>query len=164
MTIARELIATLVNDNAIAHNLRPDIVMCILIQETGGDVFAGRFEKDFYEAHLRDSQPLSGWTPAKGTVPTMATERCQRAWSWGLMQVLGDTARWCAKCTYPYLTKLSDPAIGIDVGCRVLSYYLGRAKGDYRAALKGYNGSWEYADEVLARVARGEHLEWFRSS
>lgn len=156
-------IGELVNKYSLEYDLRPDIVACIIIQESAGDTFATRWEDKFYYNHLasKKSHELAGWIPSSNSVPTIATERMQRSCSYGLMQVLGDTARWCGKVVSPYLTILCDPDRGVDVGCRVLSFYLGRAKGDYRAALKGYNGAWSYADKVLLRVARNEHKRFF---
>lgn len=157
-------IGEIINRHALAHNVRPDVVACIILQESKGDTFAWRWEEKFYVDKLasKKSSELAGWVPPSGTLPSLADERLQRSCSYGLMQVLGDTARWCGKVNAPFLTILCDPDRGVDVGCRVLSYYLGRAKGDYRAALKGYNGAWSYADEVLGRVARGEHLKFFQ--
>lgn len=159
-------IGEIINRQALAHDVRPDVVACIVIQESKGDTFAFRWEEGFYANKLasKKSSELAGWVPASGTLPSLTDEKLQRACSFGLMQVLGDTARWCGKVTTPFLTVLCDPDRGVDVGCRVLSFYLGRAKGDYRSALKGYNGAWSYADEVLGRVAKGEHLQFFKGS
>ena len=164
--LPRSLIAELVNKHALAHDLRPDVVMCIIIQETKGDTFAWRWEEAFYERNLKNKERnlLAGWVPPSGALPSLADERLQRSCSFGLMQVLGDTARWCCKITAPFLTVLHDPDRGIDAGCRVLAFYLARARGDYRAALKGYNGSITYADEVLNRIKKGEHLAWFKGN
>jgi hypothetical protein len=155
----------IINRQAMAHNLRPDVVACIVIQESNGDTFAGRFEEEFYEKRLNGlpRERLSGWVPKPGQTPSLFDERLQRASSFGLMQVLGDTARWCGKVTAPYLTKLCDPDVGVDVGCRVLSFYLGKGAGDYRKALKFYNGSWEYADKILTRVKNNEHVKFLQS-
>lgn len=158
------MIAELVNKYALKYDLRPDVVMCIVIQESKGDTFAWRWEEAFWEKNLKgkDRSQLSGWTPKPGTLPTLTDELLQRSCSYGVMQVLGDTARWCAKVQTPFLTSLCDPERGIEAGCKVLSFYLNRAGGDYRAGLKGYNGSWSYADEVLDRVKNQEHMAWFR--
>lgn len=157
------MFADIINKHAIAHNLRPDVVACIVIQESKGNTFAWRWEEDFYHKHLEFKKPgqLAGFVP-KG-LPSFTDELLQRSCSFGPMQVLGDTARWCGKVTAPFLTALCDPDFGIDIGCRVLSYYLGLAKGDYRGGLKGYNGSWAYADEVLGRVSKGEHVKFLQA-
>jgi len=160
----RELIIDAIERHTKAMDLRQDVVICIMLQESKGDTFAWRWEEKFWEQRLKnkDRSQLSGWTPKPGTLPSITDELLQRSCSFGLMQVLGDTARWCAKVTSPYLTSLCDPDRGIEAGCRILSFYLKQASGDYRGALKGYNGSWSYADEVLGRVQRREHVAWMR--
>ncbi len=163
--IPKALIAELVNKHALVNQIRPDVVTCIIIQESKGDTFSWRWEEAFYEKFLKPKtrSELSGWLPAPAGLPSLVDEKLQRSCSFGLMQVLGDTARWCGKVTTPYLTALCDPDQGIACGCKVLSYYLGKANGDYRHALKYYNGAWSYADEVLGRVKNGEHLEYFQA-
>lgn len=166
-----EYLGEIVNHNALANDLRPDIVMCVIIQESGCNTFANRYEPFFYDHYLanKNRDQLSGWVPKIGELPNLPTEKRNRAMSWGLMQVMGDTARWCAKVNYPYLTTLCDPEKGVDVGCRVLSYYLGKAKGNYRTALAMYNSGvtptitgWDYADEVISRLQAGEHLKYVK--
>jgi|GEM_PF-4922748 len=44
-------------------------------------------------------------------------------------------------------------AYGLAAGASLLKIYLAEAGGEYRTALKMYNGAWSYADEVLARDA-----------
>ena len=114
--LAPEIIGGIVNTQALAHNLRTDIVACVIIQESGGDPFAIRWEPAFYNAHLagKAAHDLSGFVPSPS--PNLSTELLQRSMSFGLMQVLGDTARWCAKSTFPYLTVLCDPDKGVDAG------------------------------------------------
>jgi soluble lytic murein transglycosylase-like protein len=97
-----------------------------------------------------------------GPKPSLETERVQRATSYGLAQCLGETLRWCVKSKLPFLTAYCDPELGIDAGCQILRYYLDKAKGNYREALKGYNGSYAYADKVLERVRVGEHKRFFQ--
>lgn len=163
--VPKSVIATLVNKHALKYALRPDVVMCIIIQESQGNTFAWRWEEAFYHSKLegKPRNMLSGWVPPEGTLPSLNDERMQRSQSFGLMQCLGDTVRWCAKFQGPYLTSLCDPDVGIETGCKILSFYLKRSNGDYRGALTGYNGSSTYADTVLGRVSKGEHLDWFRS-
>ena len=168
MKLPPEILSPLVNNHAILNNLRADIVMCIILQESGADTFANRFEPAFYDKYLKDKSrnELTGFVPP--SIPTLITEKHNRATSWGLMQVMGETARWCAKVTAPYLTTLCDPDRGIDAGCRVLSYYLGLENEDYPRALARYNAGnpnspvgRQYADIVANRVIAGEHLKYF---
>jgi hypothetical protein len=160
--ISKQAIAELVNKHCITYDLRPDVVVAIIIQESKGDTFAWRWEEKFYETKLKDKKrgDLAGFVPAG--LPSFPDELLQRSCSYGLMQVLGDTARWCAKVQAPYLTALCDPDRGIEAGCRVLSFYLARANNDYHKALTGYNGSPIYPIEVFSRIERGEHFEWFQ--
>lgn len=170
--ISPDALGEVVNEASVAYRLRPDIVMCIIIQESAGDTFATRFERLLYETNLstKTRNELSGWVPAEGSLPSLNTELVDRSKSWGLMQVLGDTARWCAKYAGRYFTALCDPSVGVDIGCKVLAYYLERSQGDYRTALCRYNAGSPsspdgqlYAQEVLARVARGEYKTFLRS-
>lgn len=169
MKLPPEILGPIVNQQAMAHDLRPEVVMCVIIQESRCDPYANRYELHIHEALIpKKRNELAGWSPDadyddQEIEPTLATEKSNRAHSWGLMQVLGETARWCAKFKQPFLPALSDPTLGVDVGCRVLSYYLGRAGGDYAKALGSYNGSGKpYADQVLKRIKDGEHVKYLQ--
>ena len=157
-------LAAIINKYALACNLRPDIVACVILQESGGDTMACRYEKQFYETYLANKAKaqLAGFVPPKASLDT---EKNGRAISWGLMQVMGDTARWCAKFSGNFFTSLCDPDIGVRVGCLVLAHDLEMEKGNYIAALSRYNSGTsnstlglKYANEVLARALRKEHL------
>ncbi len=154
----------LVNRYALKYELRPDVVACIILQESNGNPFAIRFERKFCETKLatKDRAYLFSWYSGSGEKPSLETERTQRATSFGLMQCLGETLRWCVKSKQPFLTAYCDPELGIDAGCHVLAYYLERGGNDYREALKGYNGVYSYADEIFERVRRGEHKRFFQ--
>ncbi len=162
--------AELINRHALANDVRPDIVACIILQESNGDTFAARFEPDFYRTYLKDKtrDRLSGWVPSASELPSFDTEKMFRSTSWGLMQVMGDTARWCAGVKDRYLSRLVDPDRGIDAGCRVLAYYLAKEKGDYTRALARYNAGsvsergLQYAKKVLTRLENREHLTLMR--
>lgn len=158
------VLGEIINRLSLKHNLRPDIVAAIVIQESGGDTFAWRWEEDFYNRRLagKSRSDLSGFIPPPGSLPSLEDEKLQRSCSFGCMQVLGDTARWCAGIKEPFLTALCDPELGIEAGCRVFSFYLNRARGDYYNALIRYNGSEQYAPKILLRIKKGEHLRFFR--
>lgn len=163
--------ADIINKNALKYSLRPDVVACIILQESAGDTFATRFEKEFYEVALsqKSRYQLSGWIPKQNETPTIDTEKVARATSYGLMQVLGDTARWCGGLSSKYLTVLCDPEIGVNIGCKVLRYYLDMEKNDYAKALCRYNaGSVKspagqaYAVKIMDRLSKNEHLKILR--
>ena len=83
---------------------------------------------------------------------TNNTEARARAFSWGLMQVVGQTARE-HKFAGASLASLCDPATGLDVGCRILAAKLA-AGGNAEQALLLWNGGANpsYPSSVLART------------
>lgn len=172
MQLPGSILAPLVNKHALAYKVRPDIVMCIILQESNRDPYANRWEPTI-QAQL-DPQPrtgLAGWKPFSTQVPNLATEKRNRATSWGLMQVLGDTARWCCGITQPFLVALADPDLGIQCGCMYLSRCVKDAGGSYRQALSRYNSGrpdspegLAYADAIAARCATGQHLPFFQDN
>src|SRR5258708_18067949 len=58
-----------------------------------------------------------------------ATEAYARGISWGLMQVMGQTAREKGASSL-YLSTLCDPAVGLAVGCRILRQKFNAAGGE----------------------------------
>ena len=156
-------IGFLINEIALPMKLRPDIVAAIVLQESNGNTFAWRWEEAFWEKHLKNAkrEELAGFVPPAGSLPSLVDERLQRSCSYGLMQVLGDTARWCGKVTAPFIGVLHDPKFGIQIGSRVLQFYLAKSKGDYDRALKYYNGSWEYVTKINNIINNRQHLKFF---
>jgi soluble lytic murein transglycosylase-like protein len=132
---------TLARQIAQRHGLDPTLVCAIVEQESAWNPWAMRYEPAFRQRYVPGN--------------LAATEATARAFSWGLMQVMGQVAREHG-CRARYLSELCDPETALDIGCRVLSAKLDQAGGDLRRALLLWNGGGrpEYADEVLARVAR----------
>jgi soluble lytic murein transglycosylase-like protein len=142
--LSRAELEALARQTANAHQLDPVLVCAVVEQETGWNTYAIRFEDGFY---MRYVKPLA--------LPSL-TEAMARSFSWGLMQVMGQLARefdWKGE-----LTKLTDPYVGLDVGCRVLKMKLGSHPSSMEAGLLAWNGGQNkgYASEVLAR--RGGYL------
>lgn len=100
-----------------------------------------RYEPDFYVRYT-----------AKLNVPD--TEKTARAISWGLMQLMGETAR--EEGYTDFLPKLCDPETGITRGLIHLKKMLVRANGDVHQALQFWNGgsNVNYADQVIARIGK----------
>lgn len=128
---------------ADAHNVSFDLVAAIVWQESQGDALAHRYENDFYQRYIESKSraELLGHVPA--TIPTLATEKRDRAYSWGLMQVMGQTARETGFADNN-LTALLDPSINLDVGCRFLAKLQKKHK-TINNVLTAYNGSPTYA-------------------
>jgi soluble lytic murein transglycosylase-like protein len=160
---------------AAAHNLYPELICAICEQESAWNPWAIRYEPAFYEKYIRPLVDSSQLTHSRSTsvghseeavprptrnlnlcVPpgvTLATESRARAFSWGLMQVMGQVARE-HNFAGASLAQLCDPAVGLDVGCRVFAAKLAAAEGNVTRALLLWNGgaNREYPVEVLARA------------
>lgn len=136
-----ELIA-LAHAVAEKHSVDPALVCAVVEQESGWEPFAIRYEPAFRSRYVA---PL-------GLPPT---EEVARSTSWGLMQVMGQLAREHG-FSGEFLSALTDPQTGLDVGCAVLSAKLTAADGGLVRALNLWNGGANpnYSQEVLARVEK----------
>jgi soluble lytic murein transglycosylase-like protein len=157
---------------AESHQLDAALVCAICEQESEWNPWAIRYEPAFYLHYV---------APQLAAGQISITEAEARAFSWGLMQVMGQVAREHnfgvlsstklapnPQSSLPPqmhspngtvgapLAQLCDPACGIDVGCTVFAAKLLAAHGDATRALQLWNGGGnpDYAAEVLARVAR----------
>jgi soluble lytic murein transglycosylase-like protein len=133
------------------HALDPSLVCALIEQESGWNTHAIRYEPAFFARYVA---PL--FTNNKVEPPTN-TEANSRAISWGLMQVMGQSARETG-FVGQFLSELCDPATGIEVGCLLFAHKLGAAHGDVNEALQFWNGGANpnYAAEVRARMPNYE--------
>ena len=140
-----ELLA-LAHHAAHAHSLWPELVCAVVEQESAWNPWALRYEPSFYARYVQP-QITSGSL-------TSETEARARAFSWGLMQVMGQVAREHGFAASS-LAALCEPAVGLDVGCRVLAAKLAAAEGNVGRALLLWNGGGNrgYSAAVLARTA-----------
>jgi soluble lytic murein transglycosylase-like protein len=125
---------------ASQHALDPALVCAIVEQESSWDTHAIRYEPAFRARYVA---PLG----------LSLTEEVARSISWGLMQVMGQSARergFAGK----FLSALCDPSNGLAVGCAVLAMKMSQASGDIPRALALWNGGSNpsYPSEVLARL------------
>ena len=116
---------------AEAHALWPELVCAVVEQESSWNPWALRYEPAFYEKYVAPQF-------ARGNIADL-TESRARAFSWGLMQVMGQVARENG-FTGASLAALCDPAVGLDVGCRVFAAKLAAAEGNAARALLLWNG------------------------
>ena len=93
--------------------ITPALVLAIIMQESKGHPFASRYEPDFYK-----------WLSARITGPEIApfvklqsklTEMTSRSTSYGLMQIMGQTARECG-FVGTFLPELTDIEVNIYYG------------------------------------------------
>lgn len=130
---------------ATVYSLEPAIVAAVIEQESTWNPYAVRFEPAFFQRYV---QPLNLPDP---------TESMLRSHSFGLMQIMGQTARefgFLGK----FLTELCDPDTAVDFGCRKLRKCFADSHGAPETALLAYNGGGNafYGKSVLARVPRYE--------
>lgn len=106
---------TIIGNAAKAHGLPAALVAAVVAVESGGNAWSFRFEPSFFERALRRNRSVRAVGPC-----SLDTERQARATSWGLMQVMGDTAR-ALGFDGPYLAALACPETGLEFGCRLLA-------------------------------------------
>jgi soluble lytic murein transglycosylase-like protein len=146
-TMHSELIS-IAQEIAAHHGLDPALICAIIAQESAWNPHAIRYEPAFFTKYVA---PL--FTNNKVAPPTN-TEAHSRAISWGLMQVMGQSAREMGFAGQ-YLSELCDPAVGIEVGCTLFAYKLRIAAGNISQALRFWNGGANpnYSAEVESRMA-----------
>lgn len=143
------------------------LIYSLIYQESGGNPFAYRFEPVFYAKKIiwRTPPQLAGYVPA--SIPTLATEKVARATSWGLMQIMGETARVIGY-RKNNLTELLIPADNIEVGCKYYAHLLAtRARSEktkHEDALLAYNGGKDYPAKVLKHLKNERFREMFASA
>lgn len=144
-TAPAELVA-LAHDAANAQSLWPELVCAIVEQESAWDRWAFRYEPAFYVRYVEPQL-------ARGAIADEGEARA-RAFSWGLMQVMGQTAREHGFAGTS-LAALCDPATCLAIGCRALAAKIAAAEGNVSRALLLWNGGAnpDYAAAVLARAS-----------
>lgn len=132
-----ELVA-LAKGRALAVSMDPILCCAVCEQESSWNPWAIRDEPGFYNRYV-------------AKLHLGVTEAAARAFSWGLMQLMGETAR--EEGYTDDLPKLCDPETGLDRGLLHLKKQLVRANSDVHLALQFWNGGSvpNYASEVLAR-------------
>src|SRR5579862_1562443 len=78
-------LVALAHKAAAAHSLWPELVCAVVEQESAWDPWALRYEPAFFDRYVRPQI-------ARGNLTDEAEARA-RAFSWGLMQVMGEVAR-----------------------------------------------------------------------
>lgn len=110
-----------------AEYLIDSFLLCAVVEhESSWNPYATRMEKAFYDKYILQ-------------MTLNDTEEYTRAMSWGLMQVMGETAREFG-FKGKFMTELTDPDTGMIFGCKKLKRCLSIHQGDNNAALLAYNG------------------------
>lgn len=148
-----EYINSCIQEAAIDAGLPISIVRGIVMQESSGDPSATRYEPGFFRRYI-DKLGLS------------SEEGRGRSTSWGLMQVIGETAREMGMTAD--FSALLDPRVGLYWGCRHLKklkdrylkqYGWGGVVAAYNAGTprKRKDGKWvnQYYVDRVTRFASG---------
>jgi len=132
---------------AATWGLDAAVVCAVCEHESSWNPLETHFEPGWFEQLTKPGQKVAVHSPVKDRI----TEIAELSLSWGLMQVLGVTAR-DLHCAEPWLAALAaDPALGLEWGCRVFRDKLEHSAGDIRVALLKYNGGGDrnYPGTVL---------------
>jgi len=151
----------LVTASATKYMIPAELVRAIMIVESAGDPWAYRNEPGYrWLWDVRIGLPYEG-DPQSLPAPrgvSQATELMGQQTSWGLMQVMGATARELG-FRGRYLTALLDPEMSLEYGCRYLQVLFQRHRS-WEPVAAAYNagsprrasdGRWQnqrYVDAV----------------
>lgn len=141
------------------YGLDPALVASVIFQESAGYTWASRYEHKFflrYLASVASRKDLFGYVPPLERC-SLSTEVKHRSTSWGLLQVMGQTAREHGYAK-DQLTELLQIPDGIEMGCKVLDAKI-RKGGSVEEGLLLWNGGGnpDYATEVLGHLASKEY-------
>lgn len=140
------------------YALRPGVLRSLAQQESGTNPWAYRYEPGFYLRYIagKPRDDLGGTWPL--STVSEPSERWARSVSWGLLQVMGQTARELGFVA-PFLSQLCDPVFGVEYGALFLSKKLALYH-ELPDALSAYNAGTpqdynreSYVAPILARLA-----------
>ena len=145
----------LIITNCAKHGLNPQLVAALIHQESKGNPWATRYEPDFFKRYIQNKD----WARLGGYVSkavSLETERKDRSTSFGVMQIMGQTARERG-FRGDYLTQLLDPAINIEIGCDFLADLIQKHEKAEIALLR-WNGGGDpkYPAKVFAHIDSGD--------
>lgn len=173
-----------IRDAASAAGLPLPLVQAIVAVESGGRTYAYNPEPHYrYLWNVAENKPFRTLTPAEraserppADFPRPAGVARDAEWwaqqaSWGLMQVMGGTARWLGFMG-PDLAALCEPRIGMKWGCAYLERLVKRY-GSLQDAVSAYNqgapakgpdGKYlnqGYVDKVIGAAVKGGYWDSF---
>ena len=149
-------LAQLIVDSATRIGINPQLLAALIHQESGGAVYAVRYEPAFLRRYLADKtkKTIGGHIP---TSCSCQTEVQMRATSFGLVQIMGQVAM--ERCFRgEFLTELCDPATNLRIGTEFLQTLLHRHDTTEKALLR-WNGGGDpdYAKKVLGHIESGAY-------
>lgn len=151
---AQRLPVDLVYDECLQYRFTPEVILAIIDVESSGNRYACR-----YEDHFKWTHEVGKWASICGI--TKATEESLQKHSFGLMQIMGGTARWLG--FDGHLPELFEAERGIAWGCKYFNKQF-QKYGNIGPAVSAYNagsskmqrdGTYEnqaYVTKVLNRL------------
>lgn len=138
---AQRLPWDIITDQAQRLSMEPCLIAAVIMKESSGVTWKTRFE-----VHWKWENDLAGYASRLGI--SQATELIHQKTSWGLMQVMGATARDMG--FRGYLVELcANPALGVHFGTKYLKARL-MTTNTVEEALSTYNaGPGELKDGVI---------------
>ena len=133
--------------------LSPTLVLAIILAESSGNPWACRYEPSFFSWLVKR---IKDQTIRYSKGITRQTEETSRATSFGLMQVMGQTAREIG-FKGDFLTQLCDPEINVTYGVKYLvsRMKLYHKKEEYIAA---YNSGKPKYSKVTGRLINESYV------
>ena len=155
---------------ARAYQIEPALLCALIYVESKGNQWAVRVEPGFYRRYIERMkyEDLSGYKPHRFIVSEQ-TEKSLRATSFGLCQVMGETARVLGYRGHFLTELLPDTGANIELAAKLLSAKY-RQHGSWKAALAAYNtgrGNHEatnYDEHVLDVKNQKLGLEYITSA
>jgi len=134
----------LIEPVAKRYDLDISLVVAIVMAESSGIKEKIRYEKGY--PFFNDTEGF-----AKKNCITRDTETNAQKMSWGLMQVMGSTARDMGFTDL--LPKMIYPNFNIEIGCKYLGYLFKKYEGNKERAISAYNaGGIKLKDGVFRNI------------
>jgi soluble lytic murein transglycosylase-like protein len=137
------------------HQVEVGLLASIIKIESDGEPLAIRYEAKFFGKYIKPYtlHELPGYHPK---VCSNITEKYLRSCSFGLCQVMGNTARIYG-FRGEWLTQLLDPAANVPIGAKILRDMVDKTETLEEALLRWNGGSnKKYPDKVLKIREAGE--------
>lgn len=150
------IIYSLCREFEVSHLL----IAAIIYEESRFIESRRRFEIGWFNRLLPlERNKLLGYVPPEG-ICSLDTEKADRSTSWGLMQVLGETARERGFRKESFL-ELLKPAINLEHGVSYFKRML-RLKVNEKDALLAYNGGADkgYPERVYSHIKEGRTVKF----
>jgi soluble lytic murein transglycosylase-like protein len=122
---------------AKSHNVPSALIAAVIQEESRFDQWATRAEPLYYK-NRKVRRAAMRWTRDHPGGPNQFTELADRSRSYGLMQIMGETAREQG-FAQPFLAALYIPDNAIAHGATLMKKLLARYKNDTLAAISAYN-------------------------